>query len=140
MQTAQKIKYVPSYYSSDESTFGIPVAVRFRHMHGSRHVLTVVDQLMEKFDKYALPDAHATVVVTKTRHHEGKGAFQVKVRLSVPGEQLYVAHSQETLGAHDGVYSALANCFERVERQLVKRHGRRIASRVHGRRAYDATA
>lgn len=113
------------------STTGIPVAVRFRHMHESKHMLTVVDLLMEKFDKYALPNAHAAVVVTKTSHHEGKGAFEVKVRLSVSGEPLYVAQSQETLGAHDGVYNALFDCFERIERQLVKRRERRIARRIH---------
>ena len=137
MHASKQIKSAASYFN-DQSTTGIPVAVRFRHMHGSRHVLTVIDQLMEKFDKYALSDAHATVVVTKTRHHEGKGAFEVKVRLAVPGEPLYVARSRETLGAHDGVYHALADCFERVERQLVKRHERRIARRIP--RIYEAAA
>lgn len=137
MHASKQVKYAASYFNT-QSTMGIPVAVRFRHMRGSRHVLTVVDQLMEKFDKYALSNAHAAVVVTKTRHHEGKGAFEVKVRLSVPGEPLYVARSRETLGAHDGVYNALADCFDRVERQLVKRHGRRIARRIP--RTYDTAA
>lgn len=86
----------------------------------------VVDQLMKKLDKYALADAHAAVVVTKIRHDNGKGAFEVKVRLSVSGEPLYVARSLEILGAHDGICNALANCLDRIERQLVKRHVRRI--------------
>lgn len=137
MHASKQIKTTASY-NNDQSATGIPVAVRFRHMHGSSHVLAVVDQLMEKFDKYALSNAHAAVVVTKTRHHEAKGAFEVKVRLSVPGEPLYVARSREVLGAHDGIYNALADCFDRVERQLVKRHGRRIARRFP--RIYEAAA
>jgi len=129
MHASKQIKSAASYFNNQFTT-GIPVAVRFRHMHGSRHVLPVVDQLMGKFDKYELSDAHAAVVVTKTRHHEGKGAFEVKVRLSVPGEPLYVARSRETLGVHDGVYNALSDCFDRVERQLVKRRERCIARRI----------
>jgi ribosome-associated translation inhibitor RaiA len=129
MHASKQIMSTASYFN-DEPTTGVPVAVRFRHMHGSRHVLTVVNQLLEKFDKYALSDVHATVVVTKTRHHEVRGAFEVKVRLVVPGEPLYVARSREILGAHDGIYHALGDCFDRVERQLVKRHGRRIARRI----------
>ncbi|MDF7808217.1 HPF/RaiA family ribosome-associated protein [Pontiellaceae bacterium B12219] len=137
MHASKQITSTASYFNN-EPTAGVPVTVRFRHMHGSKHVLTVVDQLMEKFDKYALSDAHATVVVTKTRHHEGKGAFEVKVRLAVPGEPLYVARSREMLGAHDGIYHALGDCFERVERQLVKRHERRIARRIP--RTYENAA
>ncbi|QBG48211.1 ribosome-associated translation inhibitor RaiA [Verrucomicrobia bacterium S94] len=129
MHTIRPIRSTASYFNHPSCT-GIPVTVRFRHMHGSQHMLTVVDQLMEKLDKYALSNAHVTVVVTKTRHHEDKGAFEVKIRLSVPGEPLYVARSRETLGAHDGVYHALADCFDRIERQLVKRHGYRIARRT----------
>lgn len=129
MHASKQIKSAASYFNEQPIT-GRSVAVRFRHMHGSKHVHMVVDQLMEKLDKYALSNAHAVVVVTKTRHHEDKGAFEVKVRLTVPGEPLYAARSRETLGAHDGIYNALADCFDRIERQLVKRHTRRITRRI----------
>jgi ribosomal subunit interface protein len=130
MYASKQIKFAASSGFNEASILGIPVTVRFRHMHGSKHVLTVVNQLMEKFDKYALTNAHVSVVVTKTRHHEAKGAFKVKVKLSVPGEPLYIARSREILGTHDGIYTALADCFGRVERQLVKRHTRHIADRA----------
>jgi ribosome-associated translation inhibitor RaiA len=129
MYAPKQIKFAASTFN-DQPTTEVPVSIQFRHMHGSSHVLTIVNQLMEKIDKFALSDAHATVVVTKTRPHEDKGVFTVKVRLAVPGEPLYVARSGEILGAHDGIYHALADCFDRVERQLVKRHGRRIARRI----------
>lgn len=129
MYASTQIKFAGSTFN-DPTILGIPVTVRLRHMRGSRHVLKVVDQLMEKFDKYELSNAHAVVVVTKIRHHENKGAFEVKVRLTVPGEPLYTARSRETLGAHDGVYNALFDCFDRIERQLVKRRERRIARRI----------
>ena len=135
MHVCKRIQSAASFFN-DQSATGVSVAVRFRHMHGMRHVFMVVDQLMEKLDKYALTNAHAVVVVTKTRHHEGKGAFEVKVRLSVPGEPLYAARSREILGEHDGIYNALSDCFDRVERQLVKRHTRRIARRIP--RPYEA--
>ncbi|MFA7257477.1 MAG: HPF/RaiA family ribosome-associated protein [Kiritimatiellales bacterium] len=129
MHEFKQIKSAASFFSN-QSTAEVPVSIQFRHMHGSRHVLTVVNQLMGKIDKYALSNAHVAVVVTKTRHHEGKGAFEVKVRLTVSGEPLYAARSREILGEHDGIYNALADCFDRIERQLVKRHTRRITRRI----------
>jgi ribosome-associated translation inhibitor RaiA len=107
-------------------------------MNESQRVRGVVGQLMEKFDKYAIPGAKAIVVVDETHHKESKGVFQVKVRLSVPGERIYVARGREKTGMHDGVYSAMAGCFDSIERQLVKWHTRRASHRAL--RAYEDAA
>ena len=64
--------------------------------------------------------------------------FQVKMKLKVPGEKLYVAHSAEQMGMHDGVYSAIADIFDSVERQLIKRHGKRARRRTQ--RNYEDAA
>ena len=136
MHTSTQIQPSSSYFNGSEPA--IPVEVQFRHMPESKKVLWLVDQMMEKFEKYPLPGAKATVVVDETHHRERKGIFQVKVRLSVPGERLYVARSFEQTGMHDGVYAAIADVFESIERQLVKRHGRR-ASRRH-QKAYENAA
>jgi ribosomal subunit interface protein len=89
-----------------------------------------VEQMMEKFEKYPLPGAKVHVVVDETHHREKTGIFQVKVKLSVPGERLYVAHSTEKTGMQDGVFSAIADVFDSIEKQLVKRHGRRSRRRI----------
>jgi hypothetical protein len=72
-----------------------------------KHVRPLVDQLMERFNKYELPNVQVAVVVNKIGHHETKGAFEMKLRLSVPDEPLYVAHSREIPGAHDGIYNGV---------------------------------
>lgn len=77
-------------------------------------------------------------MVDETHHRESKGIFQVKVRLSIPGERLYVAHSAEQTGMPDGVFGAIADVFESLERQLVKRHGRRASRRGHHKAIEDA--
>ncbi len=123
----------PSYYT--ESYSGIPVDVQFRHMRESKRVIGVVQQLMEKFEKYDLYGARVTVTVDETHHREGKNVFQIKVRLNVPGERLYVARSQERTGMHDGVYVAIADCFEGIERQLNKKHARRSSHRLQQKAA-----
>ena len=131
MNTSKQIHPASSYFNEQESSSAIPVEVQFRHMKESKRVLWLVDQMMEKFEKYPLPGAKATVTVDETHHREAKSVFQVKVKLSVPGERLYVARGQEKTGMHDGVFTAISDCFDRIERQLVKRHTRRSNHRVH---------
>lgn len=138
MNTSKQINPAPSYFSGSSSSAGIPVEVQFRHMRESQRVLGVLDQLMEKFDKYDLPGAKAIVLVDETHHKESTGVFQVKVRLTVPGERTYVARGQEKTGMHDGVYGAMASCFESIERQIVKWHGRRASYR--SLKSYEAAA
>jgi ribosome-associated translation inhibitor RaiA len=105
------------------------VEVQFRHMRESKRVLMVIDQLMEKLDKYTLKGAQLYVVVDETHRKEKQGLFQIKMRLTVPGEPLYVAQSQEKTGMHDGVFAAIAEGFDSIERQLVKTHRQRAAKR-----------
>lgn len=130
MYTSKQINLAPSYFNAHEDDAAIPVEVQFRHMRESRRVVELVQQMMEKFEKYPLPGAKATVVVDETHHRESKSIFQVKVRLSVPGERLYVAQSFEKTGMPDGVFGALTEVFENIERQLVKRHGKRERRRA----------
>lgn len=130
MHPSTQINPATSYFKGHGSY--IPVEVQFRHMRESKRVQWLVEQMMEKFDKYPLPGAKAHVVIDETHHREKTGVFQVKVQLSVPGERLYVARSSEQMGMHDGVYSALADVFDSIERQLNKRHGRRARRRLKG--------
>ncbi len=132
MHAATQINPASSYFKEMDSHPTIPVDVQFRHMRESKRVLSLVEQMMEKFDKYPLPGAKAHIVVDETHHKESTGIFQVKAKLFVPGERLYVAHSSEQTGMHDGVFSAIADVFDTIEKQLVKRHGRR-ANRRHQR-------
>ena len=138
MKTSTQVKPAPSYFNLENFDPGIPVKVQFRHMPESKRVLGVIDQMMEKFEKYPLPGAQVTVVVDETHHRESKGVFQIKIKLFVPGERLYVAQSTERTGMHDGVYAALSDVFDSIERQLVKRHGRRASRRAQ--KAYENAA
>ncbi len=131
MYTSSQFKSASSYFEAQGAGAYIPVEVQFRHMRESKRVQWLVDQMMERFDKYPLPGAKAYVVIDETHHREKTGVFQVKIKLSVPGERLYVAHSTERTGMHDGVFSALADVFDSVEKQLIKRHGRRASRRMH---------
>ena len=138
MYTSTQNNPAPSYSNGHGSNPLIPVEIQFRHMRESQRVFSLVEQMMEKFDKYPLPGAKAHVVVDETHHREKKGVFQVKIKLYVPGEPLYVAHSMEQTGMHDGVFGAIADVFESIERQLIKRHGRR--SRRRTQKVYEDAA
>ena len=136
MNTSTQLVPATSYFNGPELNSLIPVEVQFRHMRESKRVYELVEQMMEKFEKYPLPGATAHVVIDETHHRESKGVFQVKVKLFVPGEPLYVAHSMEQTGMQDGVFGAIADVFDAIERQLVKRHDRR--SRRRNRSLEDA--
>lgn len=130
MHTSTQIHPATSYFNGHETGSYIPAQIQFRHMKESKRVQWLVEQMMEKFEKYPLPGAKAYVVVDETHHREKTGIFQVKVKLSVPGERLYVAHSTERTGMHDGVFNAIADVFDSIEKQLIKRHGRRSRRRT----------
>ena len=138
MNTSTQLKPASSYFKEHKTGATIPVEVQFRHMRESKRVQWLVEQMMEKFEKYPLPGARVHVVVDETHHREKTGIFQVKVRLSVPGERLYVAHSAEKTGMHDGVFSAIADVFDSIEKQLIKRHGRRAIRRTQ--KAHETAA
>ncbi|WP_372847094.1 HPF/RaiA family ribosome-associated protein [Pontiella sp.] len=108
----------------------IPVQVQFRHMGESKRVTWLVNQMMERFTKFPITGATASVVVDETHHRQKSAVFQVKMKLSVPGEPLYTAQSSEKTGMHDGVYTAIAEVFESIERQLIRRHEKRSRRRA----------
>ncbi|QBG48064.1 HPF/RaiA family ribosome-associated protein [Verrucomicrobia bacterium S94] len=111
--------------ASSDIESGIPVKVQFRHMAETKRVTWLVNQMMHKFTKFPIPGASAVVTVDETHHKEKNGIFQVKMKLTVPGEKLYTAQSTEKTGMHDGVYSAIADVFDSIERQLVRHHQKR---------------
>lgn len=124
--------------SSEAFESGIPVKVQFRHMAESKRVIWLVNQMMHKFTKFPIPGASAQVTVDETHHKEKTGIFQVKMMLKVPGEKLYTAQSSEQTGMHDGVYSAIADVTDCVERQLIRQHQKR--SRRYKGKAYTEAA
>lgn len=138
MYTSKLTKNTSSNGPVMEAAAAIPVKVQFRHMGESKRVVWLVHQMMEKFTKFPISGASAVVTVDETHHKEKTGLFQVKMKLKVPGEKLYVAQTAERTGMHDGVYSAVAEVFDSVERQLIKRHGKRSRRRVQ--RNYEDAA
>jgi ribosome-associated translation inhibitor RaiA len=128
----------PFNFTDQDVAMAVPVDIQFRHMHESKRVQEQVEQLMGRFDKYTLPGAKMSVVIDQTHQRMGKSVFQVKAKLTVLGERLYVAHSMEQPGWEDGVFSALSTVFDSVEHQLVRRHGKQNKRRHVN--AYDKVA
>ncbi len=75
------------------------------------------------------------------RHHRTGRPYEVRIRLSVPGDLLVVSHDL-TAGAHEDVYVALRDAFAAMRRRLedyAQRIRRDVKSRVepaHARVAY----
>jgi len=92
----------------------IPTVITFHEMPGSDGVEAAIHRwvarLEHMYDRIA--GCHVVVDQPHKRHRHG-GAFQLRVVLSVPGEDVTVNHVR-----HEDVYVAIADAFRAVRRQL----------------------
>ena len=102
----------------------VSLHVQFRHMPKSRSIRQLVRQQSNRLGKFDLRGARCEVVIDETHHWNRGGMFRVSVRLSVPGQRLYVASCEEESGSHEFLYTAVRTAFDEIERQLKKQRRR----------------
>jgi ribosome-associated translation inhibitor RaiA len=97
-------------------------------MPASSSIKQLVQQQAERLGRFALSGGYCEVVIDEMHHWNKGGVFKVSLRLTVPGDPLYVACAEEASGSHEFLYSAIRLVFDEVELQLKKRrkkNGRR---------------
>ena len=108
----------------------IALQVQFRHMAKSHSIKHLVRQLTNRLEKFDLEGSHCTVVIDEMNHWNKGGLFRVSVRLTIPGDRLYVAHAEEEGGSHEFLHSAVRIAFGEIERQLKKQRRRSYRRKV----------
>jgi ribosomal subunit interface protein len=83
------------------------------------HILDHIDKL-EHFDRWAI-DARVLLVHDNTKAPERQ--FMCSVRLGVRGPDLYAEDTRSDL------YTAIDGVFKKMEQQIRKRHGKRLATK-----------
>ncbi len=104
----------------------IPVQISFRDIDHSDAIEARIREKVEKLEQYYDRITSCRVVVEAPHRHQQKGKlYNVRVDLSVPGEEIIVDHDKLNDPAHEDVYVAIRDSFEAARRQL-KKHVRKI--------------
>lgn len=93
----------------------------------------VVEQYTQKLIRLGVSGGHCQVVIDESSHLKRGGVFQVSVRLTVPGEKLYVAASEERNSSIEFVHAAIHRAYDKLERQILKHHkkcGRQLSEEM----------
>jgi hypothetical protein len=100
----------------------IPVQITFRHMESSLAVETRVRELANHLGVFSDRILGCRVVVDSPHrhHHQGK-VFNVKVQLTLPGEDVVVDMERPDRDGHEDVYVVLRDAFDAAKRQLQAR-------------------
>lgn len=112
----------------------IPLQVNFRNMDRSDAVEAAVFEKAEKLEQYFSHLTSCRVVVEAPHKHHRKGKiYHVRIELGVPGRpELVVSHEPEQNHAHEDVYIAIRDAFDKAKRQL-KNYSRQKAGKTSRR-------
>ena len=103
---------------------------------GVPHSAALEEKIREKVDKveqlYDRITACHVVIDAPHRHHRKGKSFNVRIDLSVPGQELTISRDRAKGDSHADVYVALRDAFAAAARQL-EDYSERQRERVHGR-------
>jgi cold shock CspA family protein/ribosome-associated translation inhibitor RaiA len=104
--------------------------VVFRHIDPSPAVEARIRTHVERLEQIHGRITTGQVVVEAPHRHNRQGRlFTVRLRLSIPGHQVVVAHEGRLNHAHEDLYVALRDTFDAAARQL-ETHGERMRGEV----------
>jgi len=108
----------------------VPVQISFRNMDASDAVEADVKAKAEKLERYFDRIVGCDVVIEAPHRHHRKGKlYDVRMTISVPGDDIVVNHSKPHSHAHEDVYVAIRDAFNAAYRQL-EDHARKMRGDV----------
>ena len=112
----------------------IPLQVSFRNMDPSEAVEANVREKAAKLEQYFARMTSCRVVIEAPHRHQQKGKiYHVKIEVRVPGRaELVVSNEREVNHAHEDVYVAIRDAFNKATRQL-RAYARQQKGKIHRR-------
>ena len=97
----------------------LPLQITFRHMEPSPAVEAKVRERADKLERFfdQITACRVAVEAPHRHHHQGT-LYQVRVDLTVPGEELVVSRDPGLNHGHEDVYVAVRDAFDAAERRL----------------------
>lgn len=108
----------------------LPVEISFRDMDPSPAVESRILEKTTKLERFFERAISCRVVVEARHQRQRKGKlYNVRIDLSLPGENLHVGHEHRNDQAHQDIKVAIRDAFQALERQL-KEKSRRMRGEV----------
>jgi len=97
----------------------LPLQISIRHMEHSEAVEAIVRQKAAMLDKFADHIMGCRVVVEPLgKHHEHGNLYEVRIDLTVPGEEIVVTREPSEHTEYKDIHVALRDAFDSARRQL----------------------
>lgn len=97
----------------------IPVEITFNNIERSEAVEARIREWVEKLERIYDRIVRCEVVVQEPHKHHHKGRqFHIRVRLTVPGQEIVTSHDPGPNETHEDVYVAVRDAFLATKRQL----------------------
>ena len=107
-----------------------PLNISFRNMDPSEAIETRVREKAEKLERlYDRIISCEVVVEAPHRNHQKGKLYDVRINLSVPGDDINVGRTGPQNHAHEDVYVAIRDAFAAAGRQL-EDHARKMRGDV----------
>lgn len=97
----------------------LPLQITFRNVPPSEAVEAKIRERAEKLERISDNIMACRVTVeTPHKHHYKGSTYQVRIDLTVPGNEIVVSRDPGLNHAHEDVYVAVRDAFDAVRRQL----------------------
>lgn len=104
---------------SEDSPMQLPLQVSFRHMEHSDAIEAIVRKKAAALDKFADHIMACRVVVEPAgKHHEHGNLYEVRLDITVPGEEVAVTREPSEHTQYKDIQVALRDAFDSAGRQL----------------------
>jgi cold shock CspA family protein/ribosome-associated translation inhibitor RaiA len=96
-----------------------PLQISFRHMERSEAIEALIRDKVAKLDAFADHILGCRVVVEPAgKHHQHGNLYEVRIDLTVPGEEIAVTREPSQHTDNRDIHVALRNAFDSARRQL----------------------
>ncbi len=97
----------------------LPLQITFRHMEPSEHIENLIRERAERLDRFA-PDIMSCRVVVEPagKHHQHGNMYEVRIDLTLPGEEIVVNREPSEHVEYKKIEVAIRDAFDVARRQL----------------------
>jgi ribosomal subunit interface protein len=96
-----------------------PIQITFRGLEPTEALRRSVEERAEKLEQFFDKIESCRIIVEAPhRHHREGNLYHVRVRLTVPGEELVVARDPPEHAQHEDIYLAINDAFKETTRRL----------------------
>lgn len=108
----------------------LPIQISFRHMDHSAALEQNIRERAEALLQFSERVMRCDVVVEqKHQRHQQGNMFDVRIHITVPGDEVVVSHENSANHAHEDAYVAVRDAFDAARRQL-EDNLRRVEQRI----------